>query len=1328
RSDANFTIDSEGPTAPNLVTPANSSVTTETTVTFTWEASTDNLTGIGSYEINLDGTLATQDATTLYTPPYTLTQGLHTWEVRARDRAGNWGTPSASWSFTVSSEAGRPSVEVIVPNGGEEWAGGTVHNITWIATDESGIDRILIYYSTGEGWITIATNEANDGEYPWTVPSLNTAEALVRIEAVDSSPHHLVGTDESDANFTIDSQAPSIPVLVAPANGSTTIESTVTFTWEAATDNLTGIASYEINIDGALITQGATTSYTAPSALTEGLHTWEVKARDGAGNWSGNQTFTFTISTIPVVTVEAPNGGEEWMGGSSQNITWFATDEAGIDRILIYYSTGEGWITITTNEANTGSYAWTTPLISTSEARVRIEAIDSSPLHNIGTDESDADFTIDSQGPTAPNLVTPANSSVTNEATVTFTWEASTDNLTGIGSYEINIDGTLATQGATTAYTVPSALSEGLHTWEVRARDRAGNWGNASAAWTFTISFESTNPSVEVIIPNGGEEWMGGSSRNITWFATDEAGIDRILIYYSTGEGWITIATNEANDGEYPWTVPTINTAEARVRIEAIDSSPHHNIGTDESDANFIIDSIGPSAPTLVTPPNGSVTTETTPTLTWEASTDNLTGIGSYEITIDTTVVTQDATTIYTIPSALSQGTHTWEVRARDRAGNWGSASAAWTFIVSSEAAIPSVEVIVPNGGEEWAGGTVHNITWTASDESGIDEIRIYYTTGEGWVTIATNEANDGEYPWTVPTFNTSEARVRVDAVDSSPLHNIGSDESDANFTIDSQAPTTPNLVTPPNGSTTTETTVTFTWEASTDNLTGIASYEINIDGALITQGATTSYTAPSALTEGLHTWEVKARDGAGNWGNAQTFTFTISTIPVVTVEAPNGGEEWMGGSSQNITWTATDVSGIDEIRIHYTTGEGWIQIAIGEPNDGIYPWPVPTINTSEARVRIQAIDSSPLHNVGTDESDANFIIDSIGPTAPTLLTPPNGSVTDEGTVTFTWEASTDNLTGIGSYEITIDTSVVTQGATTSYTVPSALSEGLHTWEVRARDRAGNWGTPSSSWTFTVSFESTNPTVEVIIPNGGEEWMGGSSQDITWTATDASGIDHILIYYATGEGWITIATNEANDGTYTWTVPTINTSEARVRVEAVDSSQHHNIGTDESDANFTIDSTGPSTPVLVAPPNGSTTTETQPIFTWEASTDNLTGIGSYEINIDGSLITQGATTTYTPPSAMSYGAHTWRVRARDRAGNWGTPAAAWTFNITSEAGRPSVEVYIPNGGEEWMGGSTYNITWYATDESGIDSISIYYTTGEGWVQIAIGQINDGDYL
>jgi hypothetical protein len=95
-------------------------------------------------------------------------------------------------------------------------------------------------------------------------------------------------------------------------------------------------------------------------------------------------------------------------------------------------------------------------------------------------------------GPTAPTLSTPANASYTFDTTPDLDWS----DVASADSYQVEIDNTsnsfpsaeVSTKiGATSAWTVTSALSYELQYWHVRAHTAAGGWGSYSTAWSFTV-------------------------------------------------------------------------------------------------------------------------------------------------------------------------------------------------------------------------------------------------------------------------------------------------------------------------------------------------------------------------------------------------------------------------------------------------------------------------------------------------------------------------------------------------------------------------------------------------------------------------------------------------------------------------------------------------------------------------------------------------------------------------------------------------------------------------------------------------------------------------
>ncbi len=91
------------------------------------------------------------------------------------------------------------------------------------------------------------------------------------------------------------------------------------------------------------------------------------------------------------------------------------------------------------------------------------------------------------------------------------------------------------------------------------------------------------------------------------------------------------------------------------------------------------------------------------------------------------------------------------------------------------------------------------------------------------------------------------------------------------------------------------------------------------------------------------------------------------------------------------------------------------------------------------------------------------------------------------------------------------------------------------------------------------------PNVTVSTPNGGESITGGSSYNITWTS---SGIDSVKIEYSTNGGstWNTIIARTPSDGSHSWTVPNIYSSNCLVRITYLSDGTI----TDQSDAVFRI--------------------------------------------------------------------------------------------------------------------------------------------------------------
>ncbi|MGB9834826.1 MAG: lectin like domain-containing protein, partial [bacterium] len=151
------------------------------------------------------------------------------------------------------------------------------------------------------------------------------------------------------------------------------------------------------------------------------------------------------------------------------------------------------------------------------------------------------------------------------------------------------------------------------------------------------------------------------------------------------------------------------------------------------------------------------------------------------------------------------------------------------------------------------------------------------------------------------------------------------------------------------------------------------------------------TWTAPQNLT-GVNqtvTLKVRASCSLDSTKYAEgTVNVTVLPLPSLTVTSPNGGESWTIGSTKNITWTSTGLTGDVKIELNrsYPTGS-WEVLFASTPNDGNESWQVSGPSSSSCRLRITSLSNPSV----SDISDNNL----------SILSPPSLSFTPSS-FTFT--------------------------------------------------------------------------------------------------------------------------------------------------------------------------------------------------------------------------------------------------------------------------------------------------------------------------------------
>jgi len=398
------------------------------------------------------------------------------------------------------------------------------------------------------------------------------------------------------------------------------------------------------------------------------------------------------------------------------------------------------------------------------------------------------------------------------------------------------------------------------------------------------------------------------------------------------------------------------------------------------------------------------------------------------------------------------------------------------------------------------------------------------------------------------------------------------------------------------------------------------------------------------AVTPGTYWVRVEESQGDATL-SAYSLSLTAA-IPTVEVTTPNGGETFVVNSAQTITWTSANVTGNVKLEFSTDGGSSWSTIVADTPNDGTHPWTVPNTPTTQARVRVSMLDAS-----ASDTSDANF---AVVPPSITVTSPNGGETLIVGTGHLvTW--SSVAVTGNVLLEYSID-----GGGSWTTIVASTLNDGSEIWVVpnaltaQGRVRVSTLDRSiSDASNASFSIQPPPPTITVTAPNGGETYVAGTVQTATWTTVSVIGDVRLQFSSDAGSSWTTLS-ETANDGSESWTVPVVGTTQGRVRIIAVNDS-----AADTSNANFTV--VLPT--ITVTAPNGG---ESYPAgsaqtITW-AST-NLSGSVKLEYSSDG-----GTTWTVLSASTANDGTEAWTTPATPSSlGRIRVSAVNGTASDTSDA-------------------------------------------------------------
>ncbi|MFQ6128223.1 MAG: FG-GAP-like repeat-containing protein [Thermoplasmata archaeon] len=358
-----------------------------------------------------------------------------------------------------------PIVNIIAPDGTQDWSGNSDHNITWNMNDledENSLLRVYINYSYDSGLSGGAIagpifGGPNPNSYTWTTPFLNATDVTINITVVDTDGY--VGYDEELVPI-IDSKSPEI-LSTVPSDGQSDValDQNITITFDESMNTSSPDSYITVTPEpGGWSWIWSSTTY--PNDTLTGSHDsfsqgqlYEIVIGTGAKDDSdpGNSLLsayqwnftTLVINTPPSCSVLAPTGTESWTGNTIHTIEWMMADDLtqteNLDVYLNYTSSaGSGPIVALTPSGIASppfTYDWNVDSIDATDVVIEIAVVDEGALLAVNASER---FEIDSTRP-AILSTNPSNgeSDIARNTNVQATWSEAMNQSATESSFQL---------------------------------------------------------------------------------------------------------------------------------------------------------------------------------------------------------------------------------------------------------------------------------------------------------------------------------------------------------------------------------------------------------------------------------------------------------------------------------------------------------------------------------------------------------------------------------------------------------------------------------------------------------------------------------------------------------------------------------------------------------------------------------------------------------------------------------------------------------------------------------------------------------------------------
>ncbi|WP_414004146.1 Ig-like domain-containing protein [Pseudomonas sp. S1Bt23] len=1243
----NYAIDTVRPTATIVVADSALSAGETSLVTITFN---EAVSGFTNADLSIaNGTLtavSSSDGGITWTATFTPTVGVADASnlitlnnTGVSDLAGNTGSGTTN-SNNYSIDTVLPTATIVVADNALRIGETSLVTITF-SEAVSGFSNADLTVSNG----TLSAVSSSDGGITWTATftptsSITDSSNLITLDnsgVTNASGNAGSGTTDSN-NYAIDTVRPTATIVVADSALGVGQTSLVTITFSEA---VTGFTLADLTVaNGTLsglstsdnITYTATLTPTASITDSTNLITLDnTGITDGAGNTGSGTTDSnnYAVDSLrPTATIVLADTTLKAGETSLVTIT-FSEAVSGFTNADLSIANG----TLTAVSSSDGGLTWTATFTPTAGIADASNVI---TLNNTGVSDlagnagsgttNSGNYSIDTVLPTATIVVADDNLKIAETSLVTITFNEA---VSGFSNADLTIaNGTLSAVSSsdggvtwTATFTPTSSITD---TSNVITLDNSGVTnasGNAGSGTTDSNNYaiDTVRPTATIVVADSA---LGVGQTSTVTITFSEAVTGFSLADLTVANGSLSGLGTSDNITYTATLTPTASISDSSNLITLdntgiTDGAGNAGSGTTDSN-NYAIDSLRPTATIVLSDSTLKAGETSVVTITFSEA---VSGFDNSDLTVANGTLSAVSssnggitwTATFTPTAGITDLSNLITLNNAgftDVAGNSGTGTTN-SANYSIETVVPTATLVIADMALK--AGETSLVTITFSEAvSGFDNSDLTVANG----TLSAVSSSDGGVTWTAtftPTVGVGDTSNVITLNNSGVINvsgNTGSGTTDSNnYVIDTARPTATIVVANPilPIGETSLVTITFSEAVSgfdNSDLTvsnGTLSAVSSSDGGITWTATFTPNVNVSDATNLISLNNSGVSDAAGNAGSGSTDSnnFIIDTgRPTATIVLADTALK--AGETTTVTITFSEaISGFTNSDLTVANGS----LGSLSSSDGGVTWTAtftPAINISDSSNQITLNNAGVIDAVGNTGSgttdSANYVIDTVRPTATVVVANPMLAVGDTSLVTITFSKA---VSGFDNSDLTVANGTLSAVSssdggitwTATFTPNTNLSDTSNLISLNnsgVSDASGNTGLGSTD-SNNYLIDTQRPTATIVVANSS---LGvGQTSGVTITFSEAvSGFTNSDLTVANG----TLSALGSSDGGRTWTAtltPTANISDTSNLITLNNSGvsdSFGNTGTGSTDSNNyainTVPAANPPTELPVGDP------------------------------------------------------------------------------------------------------------------------------------------------